>query len=274
MRHLLLALLLVPCVAGAKEPEPITAKVRAAWAKDLRASKDLDVKHVEYRRRPAPFITKLPCEYQDEVQHVNGTLDGAGLHPILEILASTTEQSPIDPLTACADTSHDELVFESGKLVLRYLPGTQRLTVTDEKHRVDTHELAAASDSLLALLRTSIASDSRLAAITECARSQPTSPDAPALGTFVFVDELPDVIDRVKPRYPAMSRARGEEGTVLLHALVTREGRVARTVVVRSVSAFDEEAVRAVEQWRFEPAKLGGTPLAVWVAIPVRFSLN
>ena len=65
-----------------------------------------------------------------------------------------------------------------------------------------------------------------------------------------------------------------EEGTVLLQALITKEGRIARTMVVRSVSAFDEEAVRAVEQWRFKPARSSGQPLAVWVAIPVKFSLN
>ena len=95
-----------------------------------------------------------------------------------------------------------------------------------------------------------------------------------AFGHFVYVEELPEAIDKVKPRYPAMSQARDEEGTVLLQALITKEGRIARTMVVRSVTAFDEEAIRAVEQWRFKPARSQGQPVAVWVAIPVKFSLN
>jgi len=274
VRPLLLALLFVPSLAFAKAPEEVTPKVRAAWAKELRASKELDIKHVEYRIRPAPFLSKLPCEYQDEVQYVKGTLDGAGLRPILDLLATAIEQPPVDWKTACADTSHDELVLETDALVLRYLPGTERLTVSDLKQRVESHDLAATSDTLLAMLQSAIASDPRLAAITECAHSEAVSHDSPSLGQFVYVEELPEAIDKVKPRYPAMSQAREEEGTVLVQALITKEGRIARTMVVRSVSAFDEEAVRAVEQWRFKPARSKGQPLAVWVAIPVKFSLN
>ena len=274
MRALLPALLLIPGLAFAKAPEPVTPKIRAQWAKQMRASKEIDIKHVEYRTRPAPFITTLPCEYQDEVQYVKGTLDGAGLHPILEILAAAIERPPIDPMMACVDTSHDELVFESSELTMRYLPGTQRLAVTDLRQRVETHELGAASDTLLALLQNAIASDPRLSAITECARSEPFDKDKPAVGSFVYIEDLPEAIDKIAPRYPPMARAREEEGTVLVQALITKDGRIGRTMVVRSVTAFDEEAVRAVEQWKFKPAKSKGDPVAVWVAIPVKFSMN
>ena len=37
---------------------------------------------------------------------------------------------------------------------------------------------------------------------------------------------------------------------------------------------FDPVAVAAVRQYVFEPAKSGGKPVAVWVAIPIRFKLE
>jgi protein TonB len=37
---------------------------------------------------------------------------------------------------------------------------------------------------------------------------------------------------------------------------------------------FDGVSVRAVEKWRFKPAMSNGKPVSVWIAIPVKFSLD
>ena len=37
---------------------------------------------------------------------------------------------------------------------------------------------------------------------------------------------------------------------------------------------LDLAAMEAVKQWRFEPAKQGNRPVAVWVMLPVRFALK
>jgi protein TonB len=37
---------------------------------------------------------------------------------------------------------------------------------------------------------------------------------------------------------------------------------------------LDEAAVEAVRRWRFEPARRGNRPMAVWVLIPVTFKLE
>ena len=40
------------------------------------------------------------------------------------------------------------------------------------------------------------------------------------------------------------------------------------------MSGLDDYAVGAVRQWRFKPAMARGKPVAVWVALPVKFTLH
>jgi len=82
----------------------------------------------------------------------------------------------------------------------------------------------------------------------------------PADGEYVYVDELPEAIVRVQPSYPDSAREAGVDGTVLLHALVCKNGMVFTTRVVASIPLLDAAAVRAVEQWRFIPARITGQP--------------
>ena len=64
------------------------------------------------------------------------------------------------------------------------------------------------------------------------------------------------------------------EGTVVVQALVGREGTVLDTKVVKSVPVLDQAAVEAVRGWTFKPAMAKGQPVQVWVAVPVKFSLH
>ena len=57
---------------------------------------------------------------------------------------------------------------------------------------------------------------------------------------------------------------------------ITAQGRVEDVQVERSAghSDLDQSALEAVRRWRFEPARRGGEPVAVWVIIPVEFKLQ
>ena len=81
---------------------------------------------------------------------------------------------------------------------------------------------------------------------------------------------------QVKPRYPDSARRRGVEGTVVIRAYITEQGRVEQVRVEQSAghAYLDEAAVDAVGRWRFEPARRGRQAIAMWVSIPVRFMLN
>ncbi|MBI1797212.1 MAG: energy transducer TonB [Candidatus Eisenbacteria bacterium] len=94
----------------------------------------------------------------------------------------------------------------------------------------------------------------------------------PAFGEYVYVEELPEAIYKVAPTEPNVLH--WVEGTVMVQALVGKDGLVKDTRVVKSIPEDDAEAVDAVRQWRFKPAMAGGKPVAVWVAVPVRFSLH
>lgn len=96
----------------------------------------------------------------------------------------------------------------------------------------------------------------------------------PRFGQYVYVDELPVPIERAAPVYPEAARQAGVQGLVTVQALVDSAGVVRETRVVRSIPALDSAAVESVRRWRFKPATANGRPTAVWVAVPVQFTLR
>ena len=102
----------------------------------------------------------------------------------------------------------------------------------------------------------------------------PPSDDEPAFGTYVYAEELPEVITKVNPVYPEMAREANVDGTVMVQALVGKDGKVHDVRVVKSIPLLDQAAQEAVRQWIFKPALANNKPVAVWVGVPVRFSLH
>jgi periplasmic protein TonB len=90
------------------------------------------------------------------------------------------------------------------------------------------------------------------------------------------VAEPPALVRRVSPEYPEPARRREVEGLVLLEAILDRDGRVEPAVkVLRSIPMLDADAIAAVRQWRFRPARdRRGDPVRVVVEIPIRFVLQ
>jgi TonB family protein len=96
----------------------------------------------------------------------------------------------------------------------------------------------------------------------------------PRLGESVLVEEFPSAVTTVPPVYPKKARQDGIEGTVIVQALIGRDGRVQDTRIGKSIPGLDEAAAAAVRQWVFRPAKAKGQPVAVWVAVPVKSTLQ
>jgi TonB family protein len=86
------------------------------------------------------------------------------------------------------------------------------------------------------------------------------------------VEELPEAITRVRPDDAEWERAGSREGLVVVKALVDVDGRVAKAMVMQSAPGLDEIALESVRQWTFKPALVHAKPIAVWVAVPIRFS--
>jgi TonB family protein len=96
----------------------------------------------------------------------------------------------------------------------------------------------------------------------------------PAPGEYVYVEKLPEALTKVPPEYPDEERQNRIEGTVIVQALVGRDGRVKEAKITQSVPGLDQAALAAITQWTFRPAESYGKPVAVWVAVPVKFSLK
>ncbi|MGY0559561.1 energy transducer TonB [Luteimonas sp. A277] len=84
----------------------------------------------------------------------------------------------------------------------------------------------------------------------------------------------PRPIHSPAPTYPRSALRRGHSGEVLVRALVGVDGRPRQVEVIGSSShrALDQAALRAVRNWRFQPAMQDGQPVAEPVEIPVEFN--
>jgi protein TonB len=102
----------------------------------------------------------------------------------------------------------------------------------------------------------------------------PSEEELPQFGQYVYVEELPEAITKVPPAYPDIAREAGVDGVVMVQALVGKDGKVKDVRVVKSIAMLDDAAITAVKQWVFKPALSNNKPVAVWVAVPVRFSLQ
>lgn len=79
---------------------------------------------------------------------------------------------------------------------------------------------------------------------------------------------------RVDPEYPPLARRARVSGTVILMVTVNEEGEVTDVKVMRGHPLLDDEAVRAVKQWRYSPTLLNGEPVPVIAMVTVIFSLK
>ena len=100
------------------------------------------------------------------------------------------------------------------------------------------------------------------------------SADALRTGYYTYLDELPEALVRAYPTYPDSAREAGIQGTVVVQALVCACGGIERVEMASSIPGLDGAAMDAVRQWLFSPGLVNGEPQAVWVAIPVKFTLH
>ena len=80
---------------------------------------------------------------------------------------------------------------------------------------------------------------------------------------------------RVVPTYPAAAKSAGIQGTVVLDAVIGRDG-VPVTLQVQGAPnpELARAAVEAVNQWRYRPASVKGQAVEVQTDIAVTFTLQ
>jgi protein TonB len=92
---------------------------------------------------------------------------------------------------------------------------------------------------------------------------------------FVNYDKAPVAIKVITPKYPKYARQMAIQGQVILNVEVLKSGKVGAVEIIKSLEpGLDNEAVKAIKKWTFEPAKSNGKPVSVWLTYPIDFSLE
>lgn len=79
---------------------------------------------------------------------------------------------------------------------------------------------------------------------------------------------------KVDPQYPPLAKEAHVQGTVVLHAVIGKDGRVQGLQVVSGHPMLTASAINAVKQWRYKPYMLNGQPTEIDTTITVNFTLS
>ena len=81
------------------------------------------------------------------------------------------------------------------------------------------------------------------------------------------------VVKRVEPAYPAIAKTARVQGTVILAAVIGKDGTIQNLHVVSGHPLLQGAAMDAVKQWRYKPYILNGEPVEVDTQVEVHFTL-
>lgn len=82
------------------------------------------------------------------------------------------------------------------------------------------------------------------------------------------------LIRKTIPAYPAIAKATGTQGVVVLQATISRQGTIENLRVVSGPQLLREAALEAVRSWRYRPFLLNGEPVEVDTTVNVDFTLQ
>lgn len=97
----------------------------------------------------------------------------------------------------------------------------------------------------------------------------------PDINTFQEVEKLPEMIEADKPVYPEEAKKNKITGKTFVKVLIDKNGNAKKAVVIKSEhELFNQPAIDAAMKSKFTPAMQGGNPIAVWIVLPYRFTLE
>jgi len=113
--------------------------------------------------------------------------------------------------------------------------------------------------------------DIGFASITPAVLPPRPAPSRPPRTSVVMAGNL---IHRVEPQYPVIAKHIHLEGTVILNAVISRDGNIERVDVASGPGLLAVAARDAVRQWKYRPYFLNGEPVEVETQITVNFTLE
>lgn len=82
------------------------------------------------------------------------------------------------------------------------------------------------------------------------------------------------LIHKVQPTYPPLARQARIQGTVVLEAVIGKDGAITGLHVVSGHPMLTNAALEAVKEWKYKPYYLNGEPVEVSTTINVNFTLS
>jgi protein TonB len=82
------------------------------------------------------------------------------------------------------------------------------------------------------------------------------------------------VLHKVQPVYPPLARTARVQGSVVLSAIIGKDGTIQNLHVVSGHPLLTQAALDAVKQWRYRPYILNGEPVEVDTQVTVNFTLS
>jgi periplasmic protein TonB len=108
--------------------------------------------------------------------------------------------------------------------------------------------------------------------------SQPPPPPRPAkvsgpirVGGRI---QAPRLTKEVHPEYPILAKETRTQGNVVLDCVIDPQGNVTQMRLVSGHPLLVPAALKAVQQWKYQPTLLNGQPVAVEMKVTVTFSLE
>lgn len=83
-----------------------------------------------------------------------------------------------------------------------------------------------------------------------------------------------NLIRKVDPVYPQIAKTAHISGSVILHAIIAKDGTIQELSVVSGPPLLQRAALDAVKQWRYKPTLLNTQPVQVDTTITVIFNLG
>jgi hypothetical protein len=107
----------------------------------------------------------------------------------------------------------------------------------------------------------------------------PASADQPKLSAPARIRvgsnvQVAKILHQVMPVYPPIAKTAHITGTILLHAIIAKDGSVKDLTYVSGPPLLMKSAMDAVKQWVYQPTLLNGSPVEVDTTISVIFTLG
>ena len=101
-------------------------------------------------------------------------------------------------------------------------------------------------------------------------------PEAPSKKPRVVDPAIQEarLVTRIEPIYPVLAKQTHLQGTVVIRAIISKDGDIESLEVLRGHPWLAKAALEAIARWHYRPALLNGQPVEVETMITVVFTLR